>query len=67
MVHLSASQPMTEREMWREITQTVKKISENLLRVKSYLIGISGEKISRNDKRVEKCLAVSGQRKINEN
>ena len=42
-------------------------MSENLLRVISYLKGISGEKISRSDKRVEKCLAVSGQRKINEN
>jgi hypothetical protein len=55
-----------ERERWQEISQTDNNRSENLLRVKSYLNGISGEKISRSDRRMEKCLAVSGQGKINE-
>jgi hypothetical protein len=58
---------MTETDRWQEISQTDNNMGENLLRVKSYLKGVSGEKISRSDKRVEKCLAVSGQRKINEN
>ena len=56
-----------ERERLQEISQTDNNMSENLLRIKSYLNGNSGEKISRSDKRVSKCLAVSGQRKINEN
>jgi len=38
--------------MWQEISQTDYNMSENLLRIKSYLNGISGEKKSRSDKRV---------------
>jgi len=35
---------MRERERWQEISQTDNNMSENLLRVKSYLNGIRGEK-----------------------
>ena len=44
MFHCSAFQPMRERERWQEISQTDNNMSENLLRVKSYLNGIRGEK-----------------------
>jgi hypothetical protein len=67
MLHFSASQPIRERERWQDISQTDNNMSENLLRIISYLNGIRGEHISRIGKREEKCLAVSGQRKINEN
>jgi len=36
---------MRERERWQEISETDYNMSENLLRIKSYLKGIRREKI----------------------